>query len=468
MDDQALAIATLAATEVALTITLAGILAGIALDRFTKLLNVCATRAWEYLKSRITVTTEFGHKDPAYDYIDAWFCSNPRARAKARRVKVEYNERDKLFVTVPGAGTHWLWYHGPMWVSIGTPQKTPGEEVGDAVREAFQSASGAAGKDQYKITMLSGSPEKMTRFMNEVVIPTMKKKERNYVDIYNWIGYWNRSLSRKRPMETVYLPADQKEEIIRVIKEFIEAEERYLRWGIPYRLGIELRGTTGTGKTTIAKALASLFERPIYCMNLSLFASDESMTQAFRYAHSDGFIMIEDIDSFSAARKRAGVVKEEDAGKAEIRTEADVAKIVAALNESSGSSTPGTLATTDEKKTTGPTLSGLLNAIDGLGASEGRVLIITTNDHNALDPALVRSARIDAHFVIGPLHGPEVAQMFRNFFPDRADLSTKIEAYATGRVRQTAAVWQKLFIDHSTDVDRLMRDVIEPALQPYR
>lgn len=43
------------------------------------------------------------------------------------------------------------------------------------------------------------------------------------------------------------------------------------------------------------------------------------------------------------------------------------------------------------------TLSGLLNALDGVGAQEGRILFATTNRYSALDPALCRPGRMDIH-----------------------------------------------------------------------
>jgi chaperone BCS1 len=36
------------------------------------------------------------------------------------------------------------------------------------------------------------------------------------------------------------------------------------------------------------------------------------------------------------------------------------------------------------------TFSGLLNALDGVGAVEGRILFMTTNHMERLDPALIR------------------------------------------------------------------------------
>ena len=45
----------------------------------------------------------------------------------------------------------------------------------------------------------------------------------------------------------------------------------------------------------------------------------------------------------------------------------------------------------------GVTLSGLLGAIDGVAAQEGRLLFATTNKYSALDSALIRPGRLDVH-----------------------------------------------------------------------
>lgn len=41
------------------------------------------------------------------------------------------------------------------------------------------------------------------------------------------------------------------------------------------------------------------------------------------------------------------------------------------------------------------TFSGLLNALDGVRSQEGRILIMTTNHREHLDPALMRPGRAD-------------------------------------------------------------------------
>ena len=50
------------------------------------------------------------------------------------------------------------------------------------------------------------------------------------------------------------------------------------------------------------------------------------------------------------------------------------------------------------------TLSGLLNAIDGNASQEGRLLILTSNNPDALDDALVRPGRVDKKVYFGNMN----------------------------------------------------------------
>lgn len=43
----------------------------------------------------------------------------------------------------------------------------------------------------------------------------------------------------------------------------------------------------------------------------------------------------------------------------------------------------------------GISLSALLNVLDGVGAHEGRILVMTTNNRGNLDAALTRAGRVD-------------------------------------------------------------------------
>jgi chaperone BCS1 len=68
--------------------------------------------------------------------------------------------------------------------------------------------------------------------------------------------------------------------------------------------------------------------------------------------------------------------------------------------------------------TAGVTLSGLLNALDGLGSREGRITFITSNHAELLDPALIRPGRVDKQYELGFLDEPEARRMFNRFFPE--------------------------------------------------
>src|SRR6185312_7460876 len=59
------------------------------------------------------------------------------------------------------------------------------------------------------------------------------------------------------------------------------------------------------------------------------------------------------------------------------------------------------VATSRESKTEdGLTIADLLNAIDGIGATEDRVLFMTANRPETLDFALTRAGRVDRKFFV--------------------------------------------------------------------
>jgi chaperone BCS1 len=57
-------------------------------------------------------------------------------------------------------------------------------------------------------------------------------------------------------------------------------------------------------------------------------------------------------------------------------------------------------------------LSGLLNVLDGVVDCPNRILVMTTNHPEKLDPALIRPGRIDKIIYLGYMQAPE-AKMVR-------------------------------------------------------
>lgn len=75
-------------------------------------------------------------------------------------------------------------------------------------------------------------------------------------------------------------------------------------------------------------------------------------------------------------------------------------------------------------------LSGLLNALDGIGAQDGRILFATTNHYGALDPALTRPGRMDLHIEFRLASKDQARELFHRFYApsQESDDESKMES----------------------------------------
>lgn len=60
--------------------------------------------------------------------------------------------------------------------------------------------------------------------------------------------------------------------------------------------------------------------------------------------------------------------------------------------------------------------SGLINAIDGAAAKEGRILIMTTNHRERLDEALIRPGRVDLQIAFAFASKGVILELFENLY----------------------------------------------------
>lgn len=228
------------------------------------------------------------------------------------------------------------------------------------------------------------------------------------------ISMFGRRQTRLREMiqaaDTVFLPPAQKAAIVDGIQWFIDNPVWHTDRSIPYRYGILLYGPPGTGKTTLATALSSHFNKPVFILNLATVQNDNELLQAFASISRGAVILIEDIDAAQADRA-----------------------------EPAEASMIGGPPKAPPPKTT---LSGLLNAIDGVAAAEDRILLMTTNYVERIDAALLRKGRIDARYEIGPLAAEQVVAMATSFFPNCPEIHREMESMAAGESAQPAAEWQ--------------------------
>ena len=70
-------------------------------------------------------------------------------------------------------------------------------------------------------------------------------------------------------------------------------------------------------------------------------------------------------------------------------------------------------------------LSGLLNVLDGVVDTPGRILVMTTNHPEVLDPALIRPGRIDKKLLLSYVTSEDIANMIEHYFQTPVDNKTK-------------------------------------------
>ncbi|KAF2717496.1 P-loop containing nucleoside triphosphate hydrolase protein [Polychaeton citri CBS 116435] len=242
-------------------------------------------------------------------------------------------------------------------------------------------------------------------------------------------GTWSKTSSRpSRPMETVILDATQKNTIIKDMNEYLHplSPKWYANRGIPYRRGYLFYGPPGTGKTSLSFALGGIFGLDIYVISLQEPTLTEGdLMQLFNSLPKRCIVLLEDVDAAGLVKRDDGSGKttsrkienpttSTEAGSTSAKTQAnaenksesedvgsvsDMLKVVVReLRKSAPISQRGDRsanAQNGKKVDNTISLSGLLNAIDGVATHEGRVLIMTTNHPEELDPALVRPGRVD-------------------------------------------------------------------------
>jgi chaperone BCS1 len=122
-------------------------------------------------------------------------------------------------------------------------------------------------------------------------------------------------------------------------------------------------------------------------------------------------------------------------------------------------------------------LSGLLNVLDGVVDSPGRILIMTTNYVDHLDPALIRPGRIDKKLLLGYMEAPDVVAMLEHYFQIKLDdfLKTRVAAAMVGdrqrpQLKLTPAQIEQMTAEHEEIGDMICAIELKGAVHhgPYR
>lgn len=362
-----------------------------------------------------------------------------------------------------------------------------------------------------------------TRWMYTMVSgETKRKRESESTSDFRYKRY---VLSDEKTFQSLFFP--QKESILRLLSDFENKEGKFAVPGFPRKLGLLLHGPPGTGKTSFIKALAQHTGRSIINISLSQIETNMQLSDVMydlnldvlgcdsntRLQFKDVIFVIEDVDACSRVVRRrseaAAAVGTAEALQlyAERRKEPDVEQ----ANPSSRDSSPSTVAVSPLRSSPmlapppplpkplmfgppgadGPfppetstvpgdgwgarfryaespdalNLAGLLNVLDGVVDTPGRLLVMTSNHPEVLDPALIRPGRIDRCLHLGYMADEDAVAMIEHYFGcpmTHGQRETLGRALALGQERTPASI-EQLCAEFDT-VDNLLSHLMQNGL----
>lgn len=349
---------------------------------------------WRLLVGRVATTITVESEDPLFHWIRVWLSRHPyTSRSRTLQAGTNTTEGDGACVQpvggirvmfIPGTGVHWF-RQGGHFITVSRGVKDEGQAVSTSGRPVPR-------KEVFTITVFTRHPAKAREVLTDALKEALgggAGRKTTFYGLSTW-GSWQVVDQRLvRAADSVVLAEGVWEDIRADLDRFRSSEARYRALGVPYRRGYLFKGPPGSGKTSMAVALAGLAQMDVCILSLA----DPSLTDAKLRMLMDGasagsMILIEDVDAAVSGRN---------------------------VN------TNGNTATGDSL-----TFSGVLNALDGAAAKEGRVVVMTTNHPERLDDALVRPGRIDRQWYIGPADHGQAVRLFRRFYPTaRADWATQ-------------------------------------------
>jgi chaperone BCS1 len=374
---------------------------------------------YQFLRRKIVTEIDVLDRDPAFEWIEKWLSQHTYSRDRARSltvktIAVDYEERREdptidprpRILFSPAPGLHWLFYRRRLvCLHRERPKPTDSPNQPINVRESFN------------ITIFSRDRSLARRLLEDARDAALPKHETRLTVHRAGYACWSEQMKRMpRPVESVVLPVGMIEDLLGDVKQFLGRRAWYNDRGIPYRRGYLLYGPPGTGKSSAVVALASALGMDIAMLSLGdSNLDDKGISDLLSEVPVNSLVLMEDIDCAFIERKE------------------------------------------DADKRSKVTFSGLLNAVDGVAAGEGRILFATTNHVDRLDPALIRPGRIDRKFYIGYAKRDQAERMFFRFFP-QCDFETarQFSEVIAGK-KVTMSTIQMHLLRHAADPDAAVR-----------
>jgi hypothetical protein len=237
---------------------------------------------------------------------------------------------------------------------------------------------------------------------------------------------------------------------------FVNHPEWYAERGIPHSLGIMLHGIPGAGKTSTIKAIAKDTNRHIFNLSLRPFTTQKQLLNLF-YNEA---VVVNKYDGTKTTynipmNRRVYVIEDIDC-----MTDVTMDRSLAAASDDS-SKTTSTTSSGDAV-----TLSFLLNLLDGVLETPGRILVITSNYPEKLDKALVRPGRIDVKIEFKNASREFIREMVSRFYSESV-LSIETIPSELDNVFTPAEVMESL-CTHFKSKDAALKHLMSKRARQYR
>lgn len=322
------------------------------------------------------ITLEVPCRDRSYQWLLQWITQKGARKTQHLSVETSYIQHDTGHVStqysfIPSIGTHIVKYNGNyVRVERTRQQSTLDLQMGIPFETVELTAFGS--NRQIYFNMLEEAREMALKFTEGKTL------------LYTGMaGEWRQfgQPRKRRPLRSVVLGENVSEKILADCQDFIQNPKWYTDRGVPYRRGYLLYGPPGCGKSSYITALAGALEFSICLLNLSERGlTDDRLNALLNNAPERSIILLEDIDAAFMSREETPAQKAAYEGMNRV------------------------------------TFSGLLNCLDGVASTEARIVFMTTNYVERLDPALIRPGRIDYKEYIGYCDRYQIEQMFKRFY----------------------------------------------------
>ena len=215
---------------------------------------------------------------------------------------------------------------------------------------------------------------------------------------------------------------DEKEEILNQIYFFKDNKSWYEKHGKPYTLGICSYGEPGCGKTSFEKCLTKMLDRHMIKVDLSKIKNKRMANKLF-FSEKLGEYTIpyeKRMYVFSEVDRMSDILFNEEfkKNKSDISEKTKNQPVI--INNSSKDDY---IKVKEDKNSFN--LQHVLDILDGIPERTGQIIMMSTNNFEKLDPALIRPGRIDCPIEFKKCNSENTKKLLEDYFEKKVENSTQ-------------------------------------------